>query len=67
VAVNNNFRIAEFIINFLSRLCGGEFKNTIYLSNVKFLSRLCGGESLAVEEMLYQLFLSRLCGGECSF
>ena len=56
-----------FDLAFLSRLCGGEFKQLANFVIVNFLSRLCGGEFAILWVCIGTHFLSRLCGGECLF
>ena len=52
------------LLTFLSRLCGGEYPQAVWLPNYCFLSRLCGGECVIVDISDAYVFLSRLCGGE---
>ena len=52
------------VINFLSRLCGGESAQIWHRHGLIFLSRLCGGESAGNVMEVGAFFLSRLCGGE---
>ena len=52
------------IMQFLSRLCGGEYKAPFEKTPSCFLSRLCGGESADSGFAVQTVFLSRLCGGE---
>ena len=52
------------VIDFLSRLCGGEGLSAAKLRRQDFLSRLCGGEGFSRADDVARQFLSRLCGGE---
>ena len=52
------------VVNFLSRLCGGEGYLECDGKRLTFLSRLCGGEDFYAREIKSLTFLSRLCGGE---
>ena len=52
------------ILSFLSRLLGGEPKDSSMNQLRIFLSRLLGGEHLDDVEALASKFLSRLLGGE---
>ena len=52
------------MLDFLSRLCGGEAFPLLKSQLFYFLSRLCGGEEQACEKYINAVFLSRLCGGE---
>ncbi len=52
------------LLDFLSRLCGGEREHLDSHQAHDFLSRLCGGEQSSIEMSLSSDFLSRLCGGE---
>ena len=54
----------EWLIDFLSRLCGGEGVIQVNRPCAIFLSRLCGGEVICDKLMQVYNFLSRLCGGE---
>ena len=39
-------------IDFLSRLCGGEYYSDNHIDDKLFLSRLCGGELYTVKPLL---------------
>ena len=52
------------VIDFLSRLCGGEVVTLYQDRGNTFLSRLCGGEVFGKSCQSSGAFLSRLCGGE---
>ncbi|AVV82467.1 hypothetical protein SPWS13_0643 [Shewanella putrefaciens] len=58
------FGAVLFLLDFLSRLCGGERFSLKPSASYLFLSRLCGGELAWLGDTYVTNFLSRLCGGE---
>ena len=64
MAVNTYLVQSSNIPEFLSRLCGGEYKAQAGIFKAMFLSRLCGGECAGGIVCIEHGFLSRLCGGE---
>ena len=65
MAVNYLITDVFSVLQFLSRLCGGEYVVLVTGVMGSFLSRLCGGELLHSLIGVVYMFLSRLCGGEC--
>ena len=64
MAVKKDGEMYAILLDFLSRLCGGEETSIQGQAHGLFLSRLCGGEARNLPIAKPTHFLSRLCGGE---